>query len=136
MEELTMEKQWAIRLIRFAAIFGLFGTYLGSHMAGAGSYALKAVHVHILLVGWLSMFAWGIFYKNYEVRIKKLVTAQAITGMIGAFGLGVGMWLFYVKPFAISEVVNLVFFIAGGTILLISFALFLAVTFFIDESKA
>ena len=125
-----MEKQWAIRLIRFAAVFGLFGTYLGSHMAGAGSYALKAVHVHILLVGWLSMFAWGIFYKNYEVRIKKLVTAQAITGMI------VGMWLYYVKPFAISEVVNLVFFIAGGTILLVSFALFLAVTFFIDKAKA
>ena len=32
-----MEEKWSLRLIRVAAIFGLIGTVLGSHMAGAGS---------------------------------------------------------------------------------------------------
>ena len=130
-----MEKQWAIRLIRFAAIFGLVGTYIGSHMAGAGSYALKAIHVHILLVGWLSMFAWGIFYTMYTVKVKKLVTAQVITGLIGAFGLAIGMWLFNLNPFNTPHVFNLIFFIAGGTTLLISFALFVIVTFMIEKPQ-
>ncbi|ESU33393.1 hypothetical protein G3A_06520, partial [Bacillus sp. 17376] len=63
-----MEQTWSIRLIRFAAIFGLIGTFMGSHMAGAGDYAMRPIHAHILLVGWLSVFAWGIFYKNYKIK--------------------------------------------------------------------
>ena len=56
-----MQERWSIRLIRISAIFGLIGTVLGSHMAGSGSYAFRPIHAHILLVGWLSMFAWGVF---------------------------------------------------------------------------
>ena len=87
-----MQAKWALRLIRVSAIFGLIGTVMGSHMAGAGSYAFRPVHAHILLVGWLSMFAWGIFYKNYKVKANKLLSAQGWTGIIGAIGLTAGMW--------------------------------------------
>ena len=37
-----MQEKWSLRLIRVAAIFGLIGTVLGSHMAGAGSYCLPS----------------------------------------------------------------------------------------------
>lgn len=46
-----METVWSKRLIRFAAIFGLIGAFLGSHMAGAGSLAFRPVHAHILVFG-------------------------------------------------------------------------------------
>lgn len=39
-----MEKTWSLRLIRFSAIFGLFGTFLGSQMAGEMDYALRPIH--------------------------------------------------------------------------------------------
>lgn len=42
-----MQKRWSIRLVRAGALFGLLGAYLGSHMAGAGSYALRPIHVPI-----------------------------------------------------------------------------------------
>jgi len=128
-----MQEKWSLRLIRVAAIFGLIGTVLGSHMAGAGSYAFKAVHAHVLLVGWLSVFSWGVFYRIYKVRAKKLVTLQGWTGIIGAIGLSAGMWLQFLKPFNVNEVFSLIFYIVGGTVLLISFALFAVITFMTEK---
>lgn len=130
-----MEQKWSIRLIRIAAIFGLIGTYLGSHMAGSGSMQFRPIHAHILLVGWLSMFAWGVFYRLYTVKSKKLVTAQGVTAIIGAVGLSIGMWFYNMNPFNTGATLNLVLFIVGGTVLLISFALFVVVTFMTETKQ-
>ncbi len=124
-----LEKKWALRLIRISAIFGLIGTVLGSHMAGAGSYAFRPIHAHILLVGWLSMFAWGIFYKNYKINAQKLISAQGWTGIIGSIGLTAGMWLDFIEPFGENKLLSLPLYIGGGTILLVSFVLFAIITF-------
>ncbi|WP_153733311.1 hypothetical protein [Sporosarcina obsidiansis] len=131
-----MQDQWSLRLIRVAAIFGLIGTVLGSHMAGAGSYAFRPIHAHILLVGWLSMFSWGVFYKIYRVRAKKLLALQGWTGIVGAIGLTAGMWLQFMQPFNINETFALIFYIVGGTVLLISFALFVIVTMMVEKASA
>ena len=128
-----MQEKWSLRLIRIAAVFGLLGAVLGSHMAGAGSYAFRPVHAHILVVGWLSMFAWGIFYKAYKVRANKLMAAQGWTAIIGSTGLSLGMWLQFLQPFNVNETFSLIFYIVGGTILLVSFALFVIVTFFVEK---
>ena len=128
-----MQERWSIRLIRISAIFGLIGTVLGSHMAGAGSYAFRPIHAHILLVGWLSMFAWGVFYRIYKVRAKKLISVQGWTAIIGAIGLTSGMWLQFMQPFDINATLSLILYIVGGTILLISFALFVLITFLTEK---
>ena len=131
-----METVWSKRLIRFAAIFGLIGAFLGSHMAGAGSLAFRPVHAHILVVGWLSLFAWGVYYKAFRIQTSKLVSAQGLTGIIGAAGLSIGLWLQYLQPFGDSKAIILPIYIGGGTILLISFLLFVIVTFVSKEQKA
>ena len=128
-----MQEKWSLRLIRISAIFGLIGTVLGSHMAGSGSYAFRPIHAHILLVGWLSMFAWGVFYHIYKVRAKKLISVHGWTAIIGAIGLTSGMWLQFMQPFDINETLSLILYIVGGTILLISFALFVLVTFLTEK---
>ncbi|MEQ6357143.1 hypothetical protein ABNX05_21155 [Lysinibacillus sp. M3] len=127
-----MELKWSIRLIRLAAIFGLLGTYLGSHISASGSYEYRPIHAHILLVGWLSMFAWGIFYRAFKVKSQKLVTAHCWTAILGVFGLTLGMWFYNINPFHFSSTFTLIFFIIGGTTLLISFALFIVVTFMVN----
>lgn len=126
---MLVHEVWSRRLIRFAAIFGLVGAVLGSHMAGAGSPAFRPVHAHILVVGWLTLFAWGVYYKTHAVQAAKLVAAQGWTGIIGAAGLSIGLWLEYLRPFGDSKAVILPLYIGGGTILLVSFALFVIVTF-------
>ena len=130
-----MEQKWSIRLIRLAAIFGLLGSYIGSHMSGAGSYEFRPIHAHILLVGWLSMFAWGIFYRVFKVKSPKLVAAHGWTAILGVFGLTMGMWLYNLNPFSLNKTFTMIFFIMGGTILLISFALFIVVTWMINEKE-
>lgn len=130
-----MQDKWALRLIRVSAIFGLIGTVLGSHMAGSGSYAFRPVHAHILLVGWLSMFAWGIFYKNYKVQAGKLLAAQGWTAIFGAIGLTAGMWLDFLEPFGENKLLSLPLYIGGGTILLLSFVLFAIITFRVHPNE-
>ena len=130
-----MEKKWAIRLIRFAAIFGLIGTFLGSKMSGDLDYSMRPIHAHVLLVGWLSVFAWGIFYSIYTIKYKVLVTVQSILAMTGAFGLSFGMWMYNRNPFNLNETFVMIFFIVGGSLLLLAFALFVVVTFLIDNKE-
>lgn len=130
-----MEKKWAIRLIRFAAIFGLIGTFLGSKMSGDLDYSMRPIHAHVLLVGWLSVFAWGIFYSIYTIKYKVLVTVQSILVMTGAFGLSFGMWMYNQNPFNLNETFVMIFFIVGGSLLLLAFLLFVVVTFFIENKE-
>lgn len=128
-----MEKVWSLRLIRFSAIFGLLGTYLGSHMAGQMDYALRPVHAHILLVGWLSVFAWGIFYRMYTIKYKKLVAVHGVLAMVGAVGLTGGMWLYNLNPFNWNDTLVMALFIVGGTLLLLAFLLFAVITFLTEK---
>jgi len=97
------EKKWSIQLIRFAAIFGIIGTFLGSKMSRNMECSLRPIHAHILLVGWLSVFAWGIFYKVYTVKYKKNVSIHAITAMIGAFVQTFGMRMYNLNPFRMGR---------------------------------
>lgn len=129
------QRKWAVLLIRFAAIFGLIGTLVGSIMSGQMDYSLRPIHAHALLVGWLSAFAWGIFY--YVVPIKKLILVKihSLLGMVGAFGLTSGMYLYYVDGMGLPEGLRLVYFIVSGSILLIAFFVFMVNTFFIEKKQ-
>lgn len=122
-------RKYSTVLWRFAALFGLIGAFLGSHMAGSGSYEFRTLHAHILVVGWLSLFAWAVFYKIFTPVKNMIAVLHVYSAIIGVFGLTIGMWLYYVKPFDIAGAFPTIFFIVGGTILLISFFLFFILTF-------
>ncbi len=103
---------------------------MGSHMAGAGSMMLRAIHAHILVVGWLSLFAFAIFYRVYAIpKHSKLATLHVWTAFFGSFGLTAGMYIYYMKPEFIPATVQLLFYIIGGTILVVSFIVFTIMTF-------
>jgi len=131
-----MQEKWSLRLIRAGALFGLIGAYLGSHMAGTESYALRPIHAHILLVGWLSLFVYGLFYKLYKITSPKLVAVHGWSAIIGAVGLTSGMYLQFIHPFNIHETFALIAYIVGGTILLISFAIFVLVTYKVEKNRS
>jgi hypothetical protein len=132
-----MEQKWSLRLIRIAALFGILGTYIGSKMSGEMDYSLRPIHAHVLLVGWLSVFAWGVFYRVYKVkaRYKKLVSLHGWLAVLGAFGLTFGMWMYNLNPFQLNETVVMILFIVGGTLLLLAFLLFALITFFTEKER-
>ncbi|WP_306301301.1 hypothetical protein [Thalassobacillus sp. C254] len=114
-------------LLQTSAIFAVIGTIMGSHMAGAGSMALRPIHAHILVVGWLSLFAFAAYYRMFPVpKSSKLATVHVWTAFFGSIGLSGGMWAYYFIP---GSMVTLMAFIIGGTILAVSFILFAVMTF-------
>ncbi len=123
-----MLNRYSQLLLRFSALFAVIGAILGAHMAGAGSYAFRPIHAHILVVGWLSLFAWAVYYKVFYQKSSTLATIHVWSAIIGSLGLTVGMWLQFLNPLQMSETLTLIIYIAGGTILLISFVLFFILT--------
>ncbi|GAK00535.1 hypothetical protein [Geomicrobium sp. JCM 19055] len=64
---------WKVLLIA-SALFGLYGAGMGAHMAGAGSLSLRPIHAHVLVLGWLSLFAWSVFLQSVSPETKMAVT--------------------------------------------------------------
>lgn len=116
--------------VRVSAIYALIGAFMGSHMAGGGGLQLSPIHAHILVVGWLSLFAFAIYYKVFNIpKDSKLSIAHVWTSFLGVLGLTSGMWLYYIQPIEGMQTFNTVFFIVGGTTLLIAFVLFAIMAF-------
>lgn len=114
-------------LLVAAGLFGLIGSVMGAHMAGSGSYALRPIHAHILVVGWLSLFSWAVFYKAFNVRYNGLAKFHVWTAIIGTTGLVLGMFVNNVASLGLPDVFTLILYIGGGVTLLISF-----ITFFVQ----
>lgn len=122
-------------LLVFAGIYGLLGTIMGAHMAGSGSYALRPIHAHVLVVGWLSLFSWSVFYQAFDVKYNALSKFHVWTAIIGTTGLILGMFINNVASLGLPDVVTLVAYIGGGVILLLSFAAFFVQTLLYKSEK-
>ncbi|WP_462422103.1 hypothetical protein [Salinicoccus sp. Marseille-QA3877] len=122
-------------LLVFAGIYGLIGTIMGAHMAGAGSYALRPIHAHVLVVGWLSLFSWSVFYQAFDVKYNALSKFHVWTAIIGTTGLILGMFINNVASLGLPDIVTLIAYIGGGVILLLSFAAFFVQTLLYKSEK-
>ncbi len=122
-------------LLVFAGIYGLLGTIMGAHMAGSGSYALRPIHAHVLVVGWLSLFSWSVFYQAFDVKYNALSKFHVWTAIIGTTGLILGMFINNVASLGLPDVVTLIAYIGGGVILLLSFAAFFVQTVLYKSDK-
>src|SRR5699024_3454125 len=104
-------RNYSIILLRFSALFALVGAFLGSYMAGACWFEFKTLHADTLVVGWLSLFAWAVFYKVFIPAKTIVATLHVWTAIIGSIGLTVGMWFSYLRPFGMEGALPTVFFI-------------------------
>jgi hypothetical protein len=49
--------------LRLAVVFILIGVSLGYYMGATQNFTASPVHAHINLLGWVSMFLYGLFYR-------------------------------------------------------------------------
>lgn len=59
-----------IKLIKIAVVYFLIGISLGLYMSAAHVFNLATVHVHINLLGWVSLSIAGIFYVLFPNMAK------------------------------------------------------------------
>ncbi len=70
---------------KLSSLTALIGVTLGVYMGIAGDHTLAPVHVHLNLIGWVSLFLFGLFYKLHPHAIGGAAVVQVslvVTGYI------------------------------------------------------
>jgi len=121
---LTNYAKW---LIRISALYALIGVLLGSDLAGRKDYSLVPSHAHILVVGWLTLFAYGIFYYVFkEISMKKTAKLHAWSSLIGGGLMPISMLIYYKNETTFTTVA----FIVSASVLLLAIILFAVLVLF------
>ena len=81
------------RFFRAAVIYALVGMAIGIHMASSHDHSLAPAHAHWLLLGWVSMFLYGVFYKLFPAAQGKLAVWQWWLANIGVIVMVSGIAL-------------------------------------------
>lgn len=69
--------------LRTGALAAIFGMGLGISMAIMQDFTLRGVHAHINLVGWASMFLFGIYYHVVPAADSKLAKIHYYVALPG-----------------------------------------------------
>lgn len=86
----------ASRFIRLAVVYAILGMAVGIYMAASADYSQSPTHAHLNLLGFVSMFLYGIFYKVYPDAAKgRLPKFHFWISNVGTVGLILGIWMIY-----------------------------------------
>lgn len=77
--------------MRFGIVFAIIGMALGIYMGVVHDFSLSPVHAHINLVGWVSMFLAGLFYKAYPQCQTRLAWAHLSLSVVGLLLMAPGV---------------------------------------------
>lgn len=116
--------------LRIAVLFSLIGVGLGYVMGSTQNFTASPVHAHINLLGWVSMFLYGLFYRTVP-------SASAGWPAKAHLGLSVGGFLIFMPSLAIEILARdsawagpaMIGLIVGPTLVLLGFFLFAFIVF-------
>jgi hypothetical protein len=105
---------------RIATATALVGVSLGIYMGVADDHILGPVHAHLNLIGWVSMFLFGLYYQAHENAVGTAAKIQ-----VGAAAVGYITMLGSLAHILLTgKMVALPFAIAGSLLIWASFLLF------------
>ena len=106
-----------------ALAYAVAGMCVGIYMAATGNHGQRVAHAHILLVGFVVSFIYGLIHKLW-VAAETIATAklQFYLHQISALVMGVGLLLFHAGQFqkALDPILAAsAFGILGGALLMV-----------------
>ncbi len=107
-----------------ASLTALVGLSLGIFMGVSHDHSLAPVHVHVNLIGWVSMFLFGLYYRTHpyaESGLAVLQVAAVAVGLLAMMG-AVAMMITLANPLA--QPVGMPVAIVGALLIWIGFATF------------
>lgn len=82
----------ALAWFRAAAIYLLIAVALGVMMGARGDFALRSVHSHLNLLGWVSLALMGLIYQQLPwLARKRLAKCQFWLHNLGLAGMATGL---------------------------------------------
>ncbi|NBB61428.1 cytochrome-c oxidase [Pseudomonas sp. ODNR1LW] len=122
--------------LRLAVLFAALGVSLGYFMGVTHDFALSPVHAHINLLGWVSMFLYGLFYRAFpEAQSAPL---PLIHFWLAVLGMPIMMAALAVQLLGVASLMPFaaIGIIAGPTLVLLGMFLFAAIVFYGTSAKA
>lgn len=119
----------ANNFLRLAVFAALIGVSLGYWMGSTDNFTAAPVHAHLNLLGWVSMFLYGLFYKAHpEAARGWLPTSHFWVNVAGVviFMPALAAYLLHVPGLEAAAQIGL---IVGPTLVLLSMAMFFAIVF-------
>lgn len=83
----------AKHLLRCAVLYALFGIGMGVVMGASGDFTNKGVHVHLNLVGWVSMALMAMAYQVFPAMARSVLAK--VQFWLHNLGLPVMAWGIY-----------------------------------------
>jgi hypothetical protein len=74
-----------------AGVTALAGMSLGIYMGIAQDHTLAPVHVHLNLLGWVSQFLFGLYYRTHENAVGRLALLQVSVSAAGYLSMMAGL---------------------------------------------
>jgi hypothetical protein len=76
-----------------AVFYGIAGIAMGLYMAISQDHSQSPTHAHINLIGWVSFFLFGLFYKFLGANVSiRMARAQYWLAQVSAPALFVAIW--------------------------------------------
>jgi hypothetical protein len=115
--------------LRLGVLFALIGVSLGYWMGVTQQFGLSPVHTHINLLGWASMFLYGLFYRAFPGAGDGV--APKIHLWLSALGLPVMMAGLTIKlaPLPDLKAVEVPLLMAGPTLIVLGMFVFAFIVF-------
>lgn len=77
-------------------VCAVIGMAMGLYMAMSGDHVQHTTHAHVNLLGWVSMFLYGVYYRlNPEIDRTKLALWQARVALASVLVMAVGLWFLF-----------------------------------------
>ena len=115
--------------LRFGVLFALIGVSIGVYMGASHNFTASPVHAHINLLGWVSMFLYGLFYRALPEAaqgwLPKVHLGFAVLGFL------IFMPALAIQLLAVQSLMSLapIGLIVGPTLVLLGMIVFAAIVF-------
>ena len=108
-----------------AVVLAVAGILMGIAMAASHDHSVMPAHAHLNLLGWVSLFLFGIYYKFTPILDRgRLALAQVAVWIVGTVILTLGVAALYLGRAAGEPVA-----VAGALLLLADMVLFAVMVF-------
>ena len=104
--------------LRIAVLYFIAGVAVGLGMAMSGVTILRPVHVHLNLLGWVSMMLFGLFYRAVPAAAEtKLAKAHFWIYVPAHFVQMVTLTMYYSGNQAVDPILGLSSMVVGAAVL-------------------
>jgi hypothetical protein len=122
--------------LRLAVLFAALGVSLGYFMGVTHDFTVAPVHAHINLLGWVSMFLYGLFYRAFPGAQSGAL--PLIHFWLAVLGMPIMMAALAVQLLGVSSLMGFaaIGIVAGPTLVVLGMFMFAAIVFYGTSAKA